>query len=97
MAFRWTPQWSRKKFRYEGMEIETCIDITTGLILCPICVDIDNICPKGRKSLQISPEKAIYFFTVQDLIEHMKAHTTSPWEKKRIPIITEEEEEENEE
>ncbi|RLG87936.1 MAG: hypothetical protein DRO15_03970 [Thermoprotei archaeon] len=97
MVFRWNPKWSRRKFIYEGMEIETCVDLITGLILCPICTDIDNVCPEGKGDTQVVPEKAAYFFTVQDLIEHIKAHATSSWERKRVPIAIEEGGEESEE
>ncbi len=93
MAFRWDPRWVRVRINVGGIEIETCIDKTTGLILCPICSDPNDICPGDSSESRRIPSKATYFFTFEDLIKHMKAHTSIPWEKKRVSVVLEEEEE----
>ncbi|MEM1650039.1 MAG: hypothetical protein QXX47_04110 [Sulfolobales archaeon] len=80
----------------EGRTIETCRDTTTGLIICPICTDISRICPSDREYGSITPDKAVYFFTEDDLRNHIEAHSrSSEWGK--ITTFTEESEEEEEE
>ena len=97
LAFRWDPRWVRVRVSISGIEIETCVDRTTGLILCPICSDPDEVCPEGTTESRRIPSRATYFFTFEDLIRHMKAHTLTPWERKRISVALEEEEGEGEE
>ena len=92
MSYYWETQWIRKKIPIEdGVEIETCVDLTSGLIICPLCADISKLCPSYDKPINVSPpENAAYFFNVIDLIKHMKAHKESSW---KISITIEEEEE----
>lgn len=94
MSHGWEARWIRKKIKMsEGLEIETCIDITTGLVICPLCADISVLCPSSTEPTTTAlPSNAVLFFTSSDLFHHMKAHArSSDW---RIYVSSEEEEEE---
>ena len=92
MAYRWEPRWIRKRFEVDGVVIETCVDTTTGMIVCPICVDVESLCPyEDKPSIALPRGNPTYFFSINDLLLHIKAHRESLW-KKRV-----EEEEEAEE
>ncbi len=96
MSYSWEPQWIRRKFKIsEGLEIETCYDSSTGLLLCPLCVDVSKICPSYTEPTSIIPENVPYFFSIEDVIYHMKTH--SRVESKKLYVEIEEEEEETEE
>lgn len=88
MSLTWEPQWERVKVSYAGMTIETCRDRVTGLLLCPICSDIDKICPEGKVISVVSEEMSV-FFTPEDLIHHLRTHSGT-WYSKRIKPITRE-------
>ena len=76
MGYGWEPKWIRKKIVIsEGIEIETCYDAVTGLYLCPICVNVSKVCPSYTEYSSAIPEKATYFFSIDDLLHHIKAHT----------------------
>jgi len=79
MAY-WEPKWIRKLFKVGATEIETCVDEATGLIVCPLCVNIDELCPAksdyaGRTRERYIDERVQTFFTVEDLIQHMINHS----------------------
>lgn len=76
MATGWEPKWIRRKFKMgEGVEVETCQDIITGLIVCPLCIDIAKLCPSTSEAVVSAlNSSATLFFTASDLFHHMKAH-----------------------
>ncbi len=89
MSLRWTPKWVIRKIKLDEAEVEVCFDETTKLYACPICVPQ---CRSGGLSNEGS-----YFFSVDDLIEHLKAHKTTPWRVRKIEAVEEEETEDEEE
>lgn len=94
MSYGWDAKWIRKKIKMsEGLEIETCVDITTGLIVCPLCINISNLCPSYAEPESAAlTSSASLFFTSSDLFHHMRAHAkSSEW---KAYISGEEEEEE---
>ncbi|MGC9104876.1 MAG: hypothetical protein ACP5HQ_00370 [Thermoprotei archaeon] len=89
MSLRWTPKWTTRKVEHDGAEVEACFDETTKLYACPICVPQ---CRSGGLSNEGS-----YFFSEDDLVEHLKAHKTAPWRARKTDIEEDETEEEEEE
>lgn len=87
----WEPRWRRVTLSIAGALVETCLDPSTNLLVCPACVKIDEVCPKDSDSIR-STVSGPTFFTVEDLIYHLKSHLMSN-EAKRIIIRREEEEE----
>jgi len=84
LALYWEPKWVRRKVVIDGMEIITCQDLVTKMLLCPICNNVDTICPEGKETNIVS-EDLITFFTLEDLIHHMRTHGLQTF-KKRISI-----------
>ena len=96
--YQWIPRWVRVKISLRNNEIiETCRDETTGLIICPICSDIEKICPSDKKVSSVIPEKTIYFFSEEDLVSHIYAHSESSEWGRSSGKYEEEESEETEE
>ena len=94
MTFRWTPEWIRKTVNLSYGSIEVCVDKTTGLISCPLCVSIKDLCPSENTPLVgVVLEKATYFFTIEDLEYHLKEHQKGSWQRWHGKIRYEEEEE----
>ncbi|MEM4848415.1 MAG: hypothetical protein QXM55_02120 [Ignisphaera sp.] len=96
MATGWEPKWVKRKLRMgEGIEVETCQDIITGLIVCPLCADISRLCPSVSEVTTASlNSSATLFFTASDLFYHMRAHVKAgEW---KVYEASEEEEEEAE-
>lgn len=95
MSLFWEPKWVRKLLKFEGIEIVTCEDLSSGLIVCPICEDIDELCPEGKTTSRVK-ENMLTFFTPKDLILHIKTHKRGkrPRFKLERPEEVEEEEEE---
>lgn len=83
----------------EGIEIETCVDIATGLIVCPLCVDPAKLCPSYSEPTPGVPNSnALLFFNADDMFFHMKAHAKSgEWRSYEVGEEEEIEEEESEE
>uniref|UniRef100_A0A7C5THF8 Uncharacterized protein n=1 Tax=Ignisphaera aggregans TaxID=334771 RepID=A0A7C5THF8_9CREN len=97
MSYGWEAKWIRRKFKMaEGIEIETCYDIVSNLILCPICVNISKVCPSVTEPSSTLVSNATYFFSPEDLFHHMRAHAKMT-EWSRIYTVSEEEEEPEEE
>lgn len=98
MSYTWEAKWIRKKFKMsEGIEIEACQDLTTGLIACPMCIDIAKLCPSYTEPTQIAlSANVMLFFSSDDLFHHIRAHAKSG-EWKSYTISEEEEAEEVEE
>ncbi len=93
LSYHWEPRWVRRKFEIDGITIETCVDLATGMIVCPACVDVDSLCPHEDKPTSVIPRGSpSFFFSVTDLLRHMRAHRESAWRRK----VEEEEEAEEE-
>ena len=90
MTLFWEPKWVRVKVKYEGIEVITCQDRTTKAYLCPLCTDISKVCPEGRETNVVS-EDMVIFFTVEDLINHLRTHGLKLQDKKIIVKEVEEE------
>jgi len=99
LTYYWEPRWVRRSITIaNGITIETCLDLTTNLLVCPLCVDIDKLCPyKDRESDVVPPANASYFFSEEDLIRHIYAHKEASWRHIVVYAETEEEEEEEQE
>lgn len=76
----WEPRWIRKDFKSYGISITTCYDITTSLIICPICstVKIEELCPENREG-NLPIADVPLFTSIEDLVYHMRTH----WHAKR--------------
>jgi len=84
LSLTWEPQWERVKVSYAGMTVVTCRDRVTGLLLCPICSDIDRICPEG-KVISVLSEDMVVFYTVEDLLHHLRSHGSKLFSKRIRP------------
>ncbi len=73
MSLFWESRWVRKEFLVDGIDVITCEDEVTGLILCPICENIDEYCPENKLTSKVK-ENLVTFFSPRDLIYHMKSH-----------------------
>lgn len=104
MSYGWDARWVRKRFKMgEGLEVETCQDVTTGLIACPICTDISKLCPSYGEPVHVAVSSGVtLFFSPDDLLHHMRAHaragdwrgyTTSEEEEEELEEVEEAEEE----
>jgi len=93
MSYGWEARWVRRKFKMaEGIEVETCYDLTSSLILCPLCINISKVCPSSTEPSATLVSGAMYFFYPEDLFHHMRAHARmSEWSK--AYVVSEEEEE----
>ncbi|MEM4775012.1 MAG: hypothetical protein QW489_01460 [Sulfolobales archaeon] len=80
----WEPRWVRKEFSSHGITVVTCLDLTTSLMLCPICstISIEELCPSDREG-NLPVADVPLFFSVDDLINHMRTH----WHAKRYKKI----------
>ncbi len=83
MALQWEPQWEDVIIEVDGVRLKVKRDKVTGLYMCPVC---------GTK-------KPTYFFTANDLIEHIIMHAVRDWRSERVVVeeIEVEEQEEEEE
>jgi hypothetical protein len=94
MSYSWEPKWIRKKIAVaEGIEIETCYDASTGLMLCPLCVNVSKVCPSSTEPTTIIPENVPYFFSPEDIVHHMKTHAKAIETRKLYTEVEVEEEE----
>ena len=74
-------EWKEVIVEYEGMRVRAYINEKTKLYACPVCGLGD---------------KASYFFSKRDLLQHIVAHTREEWRKEKLRITREEEEESEE-
>ncbi len=94
MSLFWEPRWVRVKVSRDGVTIITCQDLVSKLYVCPLCSDIDRICPEGRET-NILVDSMNTFFSVEDLINHLRMHAhTQSLRRKLISLRTEEVEKE---
>ncbi len=96
MSLFWEPRWVRKKYWVDGIEIITCEDEVSGLILCPVCENVEEYCPENRSTSRVR-ENIITFFSPRDLIYHMRSHKSGKGFKFKIEKYGEAEESEEEE
>ncbi|MCX8184385.1 MAG: hypothetical protein RMI56_05870 [Sulfolobales archaeon] len=97
MSF-WEPKWVRKELKSHGISITTCYDITTSLIICPICsaVRIEELCPENREG-NLPIADIPLFASIDDLIYHMRTHWhTKRYKKMRVSAERERSEESKE-
>jgi hypothetical protein len=80
----WEPRWVRRRVSAHGITVTTCYDLTTTLLVCPLCSDvsIDELCPEGQEGV-IPVSRAALFLTAEDLINHMRTH----WHSKRYKKV----------
>lgn len=83
MSYQWEARWVRKRLELGGISIEVCVDESTGLIACPVCIDVDKLCPPGKRVSVQPPEGVAYFYSVEDLLNHLKAHSEEFWGRER--------------
>lgn len=96
MSLFWEPHWVRRKYLVDGIEIITCEDEVSGLILCPLCENVDEYCPEGKSTSKIK-ENVTTFFSPRDLVYHMKSHKNQKNLRFKIEKYGEAEESEEEE
>jgi hypothetical protein len=77
---QWQPKWEKVKLEVHGVRIVVERDRVTGLFRCPIC----------------GGDKPAYFFTAEDLIQHLLGHARGVESRKVYEAAEEEEEEEYE-
>ena len=85
LSLSWEPKWVRVRLKYAGTEIITCKDLSTDLLVCPLCVDIDKLCPEGKET-NIAVDNIYTFYTLEDLVNHMIAHGSSKFMKVIKPV-----------
>lgn len=94
----WEPRWVRKEFKSHGIAVVTCVDLSTSLILCPLCssISIEDLCPEGREGNMPVTDSAL-FVSIEDLINHMRTHWhTKKYKKMKVPVAREASEESEE-
>lgn len=87
MAYTWEPKWEVFEVNVEGIKFKTCRDRITGLIACPICIHAASKCLGEKPPSSYTYENA-FFYTVEDLIEHMKGYHLMGL-KKRVAKLAE--------
>ena len=73
MAYTWEPKWEVFEVDIEGIKFRTCRDRITGLIACPICIHAASKCLSEKAPLIYTYEN-VFFYTVEDLLKHMKGY-----------------------
>lgn len=72
---------------YEGIKFRTCRDKITGLIACPVCIHAASKC-LGEKPPSNYEYENSFFYTVEDLIEHLKGYHIHDLRKKMKKLLT---------
>ncbi|MEM4534591.1 MAG: hypothetical protein QW764_00965 [Desulfurococcaceae archaeon] len=72
---------------YEGIRFKTCRDKTTGLIACPICIHAASKCLGERPPSNYEYENT-FFYSVEDLIEHLKGYHIHGLKKKIMKLLS---------
>ncbi|MEM0326501.1 MAG: hypothetical protein QW733_05690 [Desulfurococcaceae archaeon] len=89
MAYTWEPRWEVLEVNYEGIRFKTCRDKTTGLIACPICIHAASKCLGERPPSSYEYENT-FFYSVEDLIEHLKGYHIHGLKKKIMKLLSKE-------
>lgn len=94
MSYTWEPKWAEYHIEANGIILRTCIDKITGLIACPICINAKEVCldksakpSRAQRATSASTQGGSYFFTVDDLISHLKTYHLRNWEKRIEKIL----------
>lgn len=95
MAYTWEPKWEVFEVEHEGVKFKTCRDKITGLIACPICIHAASSC-LGEKPPQHYEYEHSYFYTVEDLIEHLIGYHMRDLKKKLKKVSSKSKKGENE-
>ena len=85
LSLSWEPKWVRVKLKFAGTEIVTCKDLSTNLLVCPLCVDIEKLCPEGKET-NITVDNIYTFYTLEDLVNHMITHDSPKFMKLIKPV-----------
>jgi len=85
MAYTWEPKWEVFEVEVEGIRFRTCRDKITGLIACPICIHAASKCLGEKTPLNYTYENA-YFYTVEDLLKHIKGYHLEGLKKRAIRL-----------
>jgi len=93
MAYTWEPKWEPFKVEANGIVITTCRDRITGLIACPICIHALSRCLGGGAPSDYRFENS-FFFSVDDLIHHIKTYHVRGWYRRIEKIASKASEEE---
>lgn len=78
MSLTWERDWVEVVVEYRGSRIKAYRDRSSGLLACPIC------------GLQ---DRASYFFSVDDLFNHIIAHVEERWRSEQEEMVEPEESE----
>ena len=81
MAYSWEPKWEPFEVSYEGVSFRTCKDKITGLIACPICLHAASKC-LGEPPPKDYVYENSFFYSIEDLIMHMKNYHLGELKKK---------------
>ncbi|EZQ04759.1 MULTISPECIES: hypothetical protein [Acidianus] len=84
MSSRWLPKWKVVKIKVGDKDVEVCYDDKLKLYCCPLC---SPECKKGG-----IPDYSSYFYSIEDLDNHLIAHKDSLWLRKGYHYEEEEEE-----
>jgi hypothetical protein len=72
LAYTWEPKWEAVRLESNGIILNTCREKVTGLIACPICLNASFTClGKSATHAEMKGEVSL-FFSIDDLIEHIK-------------------------
>ncbi len=82
MAYTWEPRWEPVTLESHGIVIKTCRDRVTKMIACPICIHAASTCLGQDKGLSESKSSTMFFFTVEDLIIHIRDYHAKKFLKK---------------
>lgn len=82
MSYTWEPKWEKIKIEDHGIELYTCIDRITNLIACPICLNARKVCIEGSSPGKFAGTSGSFFFSPEDLINHIRAFHVRGWMKR---------------
>ncbi len=92
MAYTWEPRWEVYEVDYHGVRFRTCRDKVTGLIACPICIHAASKC-LGESQPQSYEYESSFFYSIEDLIEHLKGYHLHDLKKRAKKLVSMSEEE----
>lgn len=89
----WEVKWELYEVDYHGVVFKTCRDKITGLIACPICIHAASKCMGDRVPGSYTYENS-FFYSLEDLILHIKNYHVGELKKRLEKIISQLSEEE---
>ena len=87
LAYTWEPKWELFEVSHEGLEFKTCRDRITGLIACPICIHAASKC-LGEKAPSNYKYENSFFYSIDDLVEHLKGYHLGELGKKLEKLVS---------